>query len=294
MKIIKRQATATIAFHKPEMVVDHLCSVFPHINPYLALIGRVGATELLEPESLNAGRGYISHDYFKSEASKAAYAFVAQAAWSNPEEQYSLVQLSMAYLRLRHSEKHRLDKTYEHYICCQIGRAIISNKIFRIKLQSQSRQLKQELSDFEQLLNNKFQCTLDEISVVAVNGLRIGALHVQVNDSPYMACSLCDSTLRLSVNSSTTITATKTANFISRLSTIERVKSSGKSATVVDGKVYELEMIEDSVEDINICSYSHIYQLIESSNNILIGNPYFGPSLEFAVGYLVNEKGILD
>ena len=115
-----------------------------------------------------------------------------------------------------------------------------------------------------------------------------------MNDSPYMACSLCDSTLRLSVNSSTTITATKTANFISRLSTIERVKSSGKSATVVDGKVYELEMIEDSVEDINICSYSHIYQLIESSNNILIGNPYFGPSLEFAVGYLVNEKGILD
>lgn len=295
MKTIKRANTGSIAFHKPEMVVDYLCSVFPHINPYLALIGRVAATELLEPESLNNVKwGYIREYLFKQISSKAAYDFVSQVIWESLEERHSLEALSLAYLKLRHSPKHRLDKTYEHYICCQIGRAIISNKSFRASIQSKSSQLKQEIIDFERLLMDNFQCNLNQVSAVAINGFSAGSIKIQENNSPRFACSLCNSKLRLSVNSNTTIAATQIANFIGRLSSIEEIQRTGKSATMVDNKVYELIVDDESIEQINICSYSHIYQLIEASSNVLVGNPYFGPNLEFAVGYLPNEKGILD
>ncbi len=291
MRVIKRPTTASIAFHKPTMLVDHICSNFPHINPYLALIGRVAAKELLEPQSFNEII-YIAPDVLQSISAKAVYNFVSQASWANSEEKLSLEQLSIAYLYLRRSPKHRLDQTYEHYICCQIGRSIISNQQFRIKLQSQCNQLKQELSDFEQLLLLKFQCTIEQVSLVAVDGLQMGALKVWMRDD--LDCALCDSKLRLSVNSATTITRTRVANFIGRLSTIEDIQRSGKSGTVVDGEAYELIMDELSVDYIDICSYSHIYQLIEISSNVLIGNPYLGPNIQFAVGYLPHEKNILD
>jgi hypothetical protein len=84
------------------------------------------------------------------------------------------------------------------------------------------------------------------------------------------------------------------ANFIAQLSTIEDIQRSGKSGTVVDGEAYELIMDELSIDHINICSYSHIYQLIELSSNTLVGNPYLGPNIQFAVGYLPHEKSILD
>lgn len=260
-------------FNEKPTILESVCTANKALNSYLASVGASYFHEVLQPRDMKIlvieNR---NEDEFILKAKIIAKTFIdANKSVFTADQAISAYLIILSYFLVYSGcGNHRLQKTYLHYLSCQLGTIVLTvlNNVSNHKV------LK-EVQDLDEVLRKRFSAGIKELMVFWRENMQVG--RVAVKHAKWEDCDYCNPGLMM-------------IDIVAKAE-IKIIVKAYKFVPLVNKEKGSIEITNVTEhDDYQICTYAHIVQFLERYKNVMIEQPFISEEEEMAIGYLNNEN----